>query len=345
MMAKVNERRERLLGVCKHIVAGNVDADAVAAFKSAVIQYADLRHTTPDAVYAGDGEVGVAVRGAWDVIDASETHKRRGDPNYRSVATGAIYPRGDRWYLDVVADPDDIDEHEDGRDDDDDDDDVEKQHHASVVANLLVESGRFPDRPAALHHLLHKPGGRALLASLHKAIKQTKKESTTMNRTQELRDIAKTGGGVVAIAKAFLDEGRSFGIGETEFTQLMTEHAQRMFPDKTPEGAFAKLFCDNGADSVVLRKAHALTKGVYDHADLTPTMVGGPAATHAAVSDTEQSEAYAKLEDMAERMRATSPWLSSEQAFAAVFTDPKNGKLAASAHRRPVATTSFEFPR
>jgi hypothetical protein len=173
---------------------------------------------------------------------------------------------------------------------------------------------------------------------------RTEKESI-MNRTQELRDIAKTGGGVVAIAKAFLDEGRSFGIGETEFTQLMTEHAQRMFPDKTPEGAFAKLFCDNGADSVVLRKAHALTKGVYDHADLTPTMVGGPAATHAAVSDTEQSEAYAKLQDMAERMRATSPWLSSEQAFAAVFTDPKNGKLAASAHRRPVATTSFEFPR
>jgi hypothetical protein len=171
---------------------------------------------------------------------------------------------------------------------------------------------------------------------------QPEKEST-MTRTQALHDIAK--GGIHAIAKAMTDENRAYGISQHEFTQLMTEHAQRMFPDKTPEGALAKLFCDSGADGVMLRKAHALTKGVYDRADLTPTMVGGPAATHAAVSDTEQSEAYAKLQDMAERMRATSPWLSSEQAFAAVFTDPKNGKLAASAHRRPVATTSFEFPR
>lgn len=152
--------------------------------------------------------------------------------------------------------------------------------------------------------------------------------------------------GIVAIAKAMVDEQRAYGIDETRFTQLATEHAQRLYPDKMPDAAFAKLFSDTGPDGVVLRKAHALTKGVYDHANLTPTMVGGPDQMHAAVSDTEQSEAYAKLQDMAERMRATSPWLSAAQAFAAVFQEPKNAKLAASAHRRPSGTTtSYPFPR
>src|ERR1700730_10070565 len=28
-------------------------------------------------------------------------------------------------------------------------------HHASTVADLLIESGRFPDRTEALHHLLN----------------------------------------------------------------------------------------------------------------------------------------------------------------------------------------------
>jgi hypothetical protein len=47
------------------------------------------------------------------------------------------------------------------------DDDVGKQadHHASTVADLLVEAGSFPHRAAALQHLLHKPSGQALLVA------------------------------------------------------------------------------------------------------------------------------------------------------------------------------------
>jgi hypothetical protein len=46
----------------------------------------------------------------------------------------------------------------------------------------------------------------------------------------------------------------------------------------------------------------------------------------------------------ADEYRKANPALSKEQAFAKVFTDPKNAAIAASAHRRPSATTSFAFP-
>jgi hypothetical protein len=36
-------------------------------------------------------------------------------------------------------------------------------HHASTIADLLVEAKSFPHRAAALQHLLHKPSGQALL--------------------------------------------------------------------------------------------------------------------------------------------------------------------------------------
>jgi hypothetical protein len=342
MMVKVNKREHLLKTVCRNIINNprRVDADAVAAFRKAVLQYVDVQNIDRGQalkIYDSEGEVGVMVREAFDVLDASNVLKGLDDREY-SPSTGAAYPRN-RWYLDLLRDPDDIDEEADRDEDDEDEDDeeIEKvKHHASTVADLLVESGRFPDRPAALHHLLHKPGGRALLASLHKAIKQTKKEST-MTRTEALRDIAK--GSIIAVAKAMTDENRSFGITEHEFTELATEHAERLFPDKTREGAFAKLFCDNGADSVVLRKAYSLVKA------LTPTMVGGPDQMHEAVDNTESSEAYRQLEAMAAKMRSASPELSAAQAFERVFTDKRNAGLAAKAHVRPSATTSYPFPR
>jgi hypothetical protein len=71
------------------------------------------------------------------------------------------------------ADGDEIDRDDGG------DDDAGKRvdHHASTVANLLVEAGSFPHRAAALQHLLYKPSGQALLARMHKAADQTEKES------------------------------------------------------------------------------------------------------------------------------------------------------------------------
>jgi hypothetical protein len=128
-------------------------------------------------------------------------------------------------------------------------------HPVVQLARLLVASGKFGDHVQALDHLLNTPRGVALVRT-HKAA--TEKESP-MDRTQELRDIAKTGG-IIAVAKAMTDENRAYGITEHEFVELATEHAQKLYPDKTSAAAFAALVCDSGADSVVLRKAHALTK-------------------------------------------------------------------------------------
>jgi hypothetical protein len=148
--------------------------------------------------------------------------------------------------------------------------------------------------------------------------------------------------GIVAVAKAIVDEGRSYGIDEHEFTRLATEHAQRAYPNMSADAAFAKVFSDNGPDGVMLRKAHALTKSRFD---LEPVYVGGPDATHEAINSTEQSEAYAQLEAMAAKLRASSPWLSSEQAFARTFEDPKNAAIARKASPYPRPTTSYAWPR
>jgi hypothetical protein len=174
-----------------------------------------------------------------------------------------------------------------------------------------------------------------------------KKESTPMDieklkaeRTEKLLSIG-TIGGAVAMAKVLVADNNAHGLSETEYTAILTQHAQKLYPDKTPDSAFAKLFADNGPDGTVLRKAHALTK--LSPFDVQPTMVGGPDAMHEA-NDSEQSEASRQLGEMAERLRATSPWLGADQAFARVFTDPANAVLAAKAHRRPSPTTSFAFP-
>jgi hypothetical protein len=146
------------------------------------------------------------VREAFDVIDASNMLKEL-DDQQRSSSTGAAYPR-DRWYLDLLRDPNDIDEQEDDRDDDDDDDVGKSNHHASVVADLLVESGRFPSRPDALHHLLHTPAGQGLLPRMKKAAK-TEKEKPTMDSIHAImksNGIARTCAAIVAKGSTSISE-------------------------------------------------------------------------------------------------------------------------------------------
>ena len=72
-----------------------------------------------------------------------------------------------------------------------------------------------------------------------------------------------------------------------------------------------------------------------------PVQVGGADA----LDVNDASKAYKQLQKMAEEQRRRSPELSDAQAFARVFEDPANVELAAKAHRRPSATTSYEFPR
>jgi hypothetical protein len=311
----VIERREQLRTICRRAIAGG---DVTKAeLKSAVMKYAHLVCDDPVRVlkglYTSDGELGSLVHEAVDVVT-----KQRDDQNVRSVATGATYPRGDRWYLDEVADPDDIDEDDDDRDDDDDA--VGKtDHHASVVADLLVESGRFPTRPEALHHLLHKPGGQALLARMRKAAEQTKESD--MDRIETIRAIAKTGG-ILAIAKAMTDENRSYGLTETEFVEIATEDAVKKYPGETPARAFTRMFTDGGADGLAIRRAHAVVKA--SHAE----KMFGPTFPAAAKADRGEGKAYGELMSKAEEYRSAHPELSISQAFEKIYTAPANVALA-----------------
>jgi hypothetical protein len=162
------------------------------------------------------------------------------------------------------------------------------------------------------------------------------KETPSMSHSEFVQSVVKQYG-IVALAKSMVQDQKSYGLDEHQFTQLATEHAQRVYLNDRPDVAFSKLY--QSEESV--RRACQVAKAQT----LEPVMVGGVAATHAGINNTEQSEAYQQLVDMAEKLRAESPFLSADQAFARVFENPKHAAIAAKAHRRPSATTRYEFPR
>jgi hypothetical protein len=221
---------------------------------------------------------------------------------------------------------------DDATDDGDDDDGGGLTGHPVVqMAQLLVASGHKADLTSALNYLLTTSHGAALLHRTHKG------EHNTMSTNETVESILKDCG-PVSFCKAIVDRGRA-PCTETELVAVLSKHAAEQF-SMPGDRAFAKLY----EAEISVRRACAIAKAMPFVADSTPLMVGGVDAMHSAVSDTESSEAYAQLETMAARMRATSPWLSADQAFARVFENPANASVAAKAHRRPSATTSFAFP-
>jgi hypothetical protein len=208
-------------------------------------------------------------------------------------------------------------------------------HHASTVADLLVEAGSFPHRAAALQHLLHKPSGQALLSRMHKAADQTEKETSSMTSRSEFVQSVVKKFGIVALAKSMVQDQKSYGLDEHTFTKLATEHAQRLYPNDRPDTAFSKLY--QSEESV--RRACQVAKSMPFVADLTPLQVGGFAAQNEAVNNTESSEAYAQLQQIG---RDRWPTASEATQFANAFAE--NATLAAKAHRRPSATTIYQMP-
>src|SRR5262249_50826465 len=122
-------------------------------------------------------------------------------------------------------------------------------HHASKVADLLVESGKHPDRQAALDHLLHTASGQALLRRMHKH----------------------------EDSKAIVDDDKAYGINEHQLTNLVIEAAKLVNPDLTDAQAFTKMFTAQDEAGVVLRKAFSVVKaaGAAPYFDLKPQFVGG----------------------------------------------------------------------
>src|SRR5262249_5012965 len=210
-------------------------------------------------------------------------------------------------------------------------------HHASQVADLLVESGKHPDRQAALDHLLHTAHGAAMLRRLRKQQEDFTAMSTTPE--QKLSDIVKRVG-ITALAKAIVDEDSAFSIDEHQLTALTIEAAKRDHPQLTDAQAFAAVFTAQDEGGVILRKTFHVVKaaGAAPYFDLKPQFVSGEDA----LDVDDPSKAIAQLKELG---RQKWPSESEAEQFTRAFTDPANAELAAKAHRRPAATTLYPFPK
>jgi hypothetical protein len=198
-----------------------------------------------------------------------------------------------------------------------------------------------------LNWLVSHPNGHAFIR-LH--IGKTEKEFP-MTPIEHVRKAVQDRG-AIQVCKDIIGLGHS-PVSEHELTAALTKYASEQF-NMPGDRAFAKLA---ESDASVLRACHIAAKSM----PVTPSVAVGPDAfpsvrmrpgsattTHEDDSTLrEEGDAYQQLVDMAEKMREAAPELklSAAQAFDKVISDPKNAALAASAHRRPVATTFFEFPR
>jgi hypothetical protein len=191
-------------------------------------------------------------------------------------------------------------------------------HHASQIADLLVESGKHPDRQAALDHLLHNPRGAAMLQRLSKS-----EDSTPM--PVNFSDVVKSHG--IALFKHMVSEGTSFGLSEEDVVKLATEHAQRVHSGDRGDVAFAKMFSATDEAGATLRAAVEVAKN---------------ASLQDAVAAEVERDSREAMEELSKIGKARWPNLTPAQRFARAFET--NPELAKRAHRRPGPSTSFAHP-
>ena len=184
--------------------------------------------------------------------------------------------------------------------------------------------------------------------------KSAMEEGTT---TMKLMDIAKRHGWR-AVCKHFVDNGTS-GVSEAEVTALLTAVAKKSHPDLRPDVAFAKAYSAQTPDGELMRRttmaardAGFLSKvggstppfltgdddgprGASGRASLAPRVTSGRAAQK--VDDPRS--ALDQLRALADEQRKQNTELTEAGAFARVYEDPKNAKLAARerAENRPTA--------
>jgi hypothetical protein len=188
-------------------------------------------------------------------------------------------------------------------------------HHANQVADLLVESGKHPDRQAALDHLLHNPRGAAILQRLSK-------HEDLNPMSLDLSSITKAHG-IGALCRHMIKSASSFGVDEHELVKLATEDAQRKYPGDTPAIAFTKLY----TESRELQQAVEIAKSAALQDDVAAEI---------------EKDSRAACAELSEIGKARWPSLTRAQQFARAFET--NPQLAKRAHRRPGPSVSFAHP-
>jgi hypothetical protein len=263
-------------------------------------------------------------------IDYTEWHRREIEKAERTHAEHLA--RHDRGFYGCLAKmADDREDSGDVKSLGPDGGDGASEHALSRLADLTVESGKFSSRAEALNWLISHPAGHAF-TRLHKAAETAKEQPMTLENI--LKDF-----GPIKICKHICDVGKT-GYSEFALVSAPTKYAAEQF-NMPGDMAFAKLA---ESDASVLRACSLAKAAEFAVFDIKPIAVGGPDAMHEAVNDTESSEAYAQLQQIG---RDSWPTASEAVQFANAITDPKNGVLAAKAHRRPTAPAggAYPFPR
>jgi hypothetical protein len=214
-------------------------------------------------------------------------------------------------------------------------------HHASTVANLLVEAGSFPHRAAALQHLLHKPSGQALLSRMHKAAEQTGKESN-MCASETLEGIMKSAG-IGATCAGIVAKG-STTISQDELVAAASKVAHERWAELSEAQAFAKIH-DDPTEGRVLQSAINVCRVSLAETMLGPglpvTVVGGPAAQDV----NNATEAEAARAELMRIGRKQWPRLTENQAYEQAFSDPRNATIVSRLYQRPTPTSIYPMPR
>jgi hypothetical protein len=171
------------------------------------------------------------------------------------------------------------------------------------------------DKATALHWLLHDRCGAAMLARvdlpagdvanlLVRAAAMKREEVTKMESTTRiLKNVQQ--------------------MGEAEYTRLVTNYAKSLYPTLSEELAFTKVFCGTDAESIAIRAAWQIAKGGSLAVDPDDD---------ADRDDDDDADAMAELERLAAAERKRTG-MSKARAFAKVYTDPENAKLAAAERR------------
>jgi hypothetical protein len=202
------------------------------------------------------------------------------------------------------------------------------------AANLLIEADplRFPTRTHALRYLMASKGGARLLQRVGPHLRTTTKRahsesSFRMSPEPTAKECS------AAAAKRALGH-----ISEHAFTGIVTEYAKERYPNDRPDVAFAKVYNEASDEGMAIRAArHAIKqrdfgvecrKRLGDPLPFEVTLE--PRSIDAlAVRDLDPDEALKQLHELAAEQRKRAPWMTTQQAFAAIYNDAANAEAVA----------------
>jgi hypothetical protein len=155
-------------------------------------------------------------------------------------------------------------------------------------------------REEALHWLAHDPHGRSFARERGEPISDLADLLVEASmRPTEKREAPK-----MDMTKPLRE------VGEAGFTRMIEKYSKTVHPTLTKEQAFTKVFLADDDEGRAIRHAWQIAKQSI------------------AADEPSDDDALDELETLAAEERRRNPKLSKAQAFAKVYTDPANARLA-----------------